>query len=383
MRRVWSPSGDRGWVSDDGWSVTEPSLFSFVATGPGGEGPKTGSGRQRSFLDADAAMRTVDREFPFVLPSRERRRVAALYVDPEGPYPGICEEAFDEDRHAMNFSGGMPVVAHPPCGPWGKLSWNFLFQDPSTGLHAVEMVRRHGGVLEHPVGSRLFRACGISLPGGRGRSDLDLWGGYTILVDLFDFGHRARKSTILYIVGTEDLPEIPRREGSPSMTIEFMNAFERRVTPSAFAEWLIDVAESCVGGEEWAKSVFGADHEVPPHASYDHLIRGDEDDTRIDHHELRRRYGSEKVHGRKEASLLPSYVWEDKILDLLSDGRPRTFNQICLELTEHNLTADLLRGTSAEQAILDLLSEGMLVADRQADFSLRMRLSDITDEITG
>ncbi len=96
----------------------------------------------------------------------------------------------------------------------------------------------------------------------------DAWG-YTIKVNQVDFGHVARKPTWLYIVGTplEALsfppPGIPThwvsgfRSTQPSSVkkkrhreappwIKFCSAEQRRRTPPAFAEWLVDVAlKSC------------------------------------------------------------------------------------------------------------------------------------------
>ena len=75
--------------------------------------------------------------------------VAALYVDPTGPYVGRPDvDPWDEARDARLYNGPHPVVAHPPCGPWGKLRDLYLGHEHDCGPRAVEQVRAFGGVLE-------------------------------------------------------------------------------------------------------------------------------------------------------------------------------------------------------------------------------------------
>jgi len=90
--------------------------------------------------------------------------VVALYVDPRGPYPSLVREWYDEARDAKTYAGPWPVIAHPPCGPWGRLRHLSKKDDPSLALRAVNQVRLFGGVLEHPLGSLLFRTAGLPLP---------------------------------------------------------------------------------------------------------------------------------------------------------------------------------------------------------------------------
>ena len=172
--------------------------------------------------------------------------VAALYVDPAGPYPGMVAEGewYCAERNARTYTGNRPVVAHPPCGPWGKLAWR-CNQDASTALHAVEVVRRCGGVLEHPVGSRLFTECGIPTAPWTPMRQQDEYGGYTIRTRQWHYGHRGLKDTILYIVGTADLPPMLAREGGTPRAVQRMGKRERRLTPPAFAWWLCAVAARC------------------------------------------------------------------------------------------------------------------------------------------
>ena len=186
--------------------------------------------------------------------------IAALYVDRGGPYwnrAGV--DAWDIERNAKLYDGPWPVVAHPPCGPWGRLRHLSTKQDPECGLRAVAQVRAFGGVLEHPQDSRLFDVLRLPRPGELP----DAYGGRTVLVSQCDFGHVARKWTWLYCVRcfpTGPMP--PRREpthwvsggrgrvGAKRKTtpvpdgIKVCSAQQRRRTPPAFADWLIALAES-------------------------------------------------------------------------------------------------------------------------------------------
>jgi hypothetical protein len=78
--------------------------------------------------------------------------VQALYIDPRGPYPALlgAENCWGVERDAKSYTGGGPVVAHPPCGPWGRLKFLCKHQDPSCGPRAVEQVRLGGGRIGAP-----------------------------------------------------------------------------------------------------------------------------------------------------------------------------------------------------------------------------------------
>jgi hypothetical protein len=163
-------------------------------------------------------------------------------------------EVYNKERDAMTFPGGMPIVAHPPCAQWGRLRY-FAKDDPkekAMAVWAVEQVRACGGVLEHPVGSSLWREVDLPRPGSR-----DAYGGFTLPVDQSWFGHRARKPTLLYIVGIEPrcLPDLNYSMNPPSAVIETeirgrpgalpaVSRRERYATPLPFAEWLVSVARS-------------------------------------------------------------------------------------------------------------------------------------------
>lgn len=190
------------------------------------------------------------------------RQVAVLFARTDSIYktmPGC--DVWDIERDARKWPGGAPVLAHPPCRAWGRLRG---FAKPRAGekelaLWAVEQVRRHGGVLEHPEGSTLWAEAELPGPGCT-----DEFGGFTFPVAQSWFGHRAEKMTLLYIVGCrpQELPSLPTRlgesthviaqhrtlkdgsrlrKGMPGWRPEVTKA-EREHTPPQLAEWLVEVA---------------------------------------------------------------------------------------------------------------------------------------------
>ena len=163
--------------------------------------------------------------------------IAALFVRRNSVYKSLEQvDCWDIHRDASQYSGPYPVVCHPPCRAWGKfahVSKHSPFER-HLAILAVGFVRQFGGVLEHPVGSGLFSVLALPKPGGLP----DAHGGRTMRIDQCDFGHRARKPTLLYYVGCEPPPLPPPR--SPVTTVQNMCLAERERTPRYLAEWLCE-----------------------------------------------------------------------------------------------------------------------------------------------
>lgn len=184
------------------------------------------------------------------------RRIAALYVKRNTIYrrlPGV--DCFDVSRDARSFAGGVPVIAHPPCRLWSRMS--HLSSAPESerllALHAVEQVRTCGGVLEHPAFSKLWAAASLPAAG-----QWDAYG-YTVAILQHDFGHPAAKPTWLYVVGVPPagLPPVDLTLGEAQFSLGRHAGWKfsehskpgvpdkwRSATPPRLAAWLVEVARS-------------------------------------------------------------------------------------------------------------------------------------------
>ncbi|MBU0752399.1 MAG: hypothetical protein KJ787_14085 [Gammaproteobacteria bacterium] len=143
---------------------------------------------------------------------RRVMRVAALFVQADGCYAGRDDiDAWPEARDARNYTGPLPVVAHPPCQLWGAMAavnysrWGGEHNKPGNDggcfASALANVRSFGGVLEHPAKTRAWAAHGLAKQDGIGwQRTID--GGWVCEVWQSAYGHRANKATWLYYHGT-------------------------------------------------------------------------------------------------------------------------------------------------------------------------------------
>lgn len=204
--------------------------------------------------------------------------IAALYVETGGAYfdrPDV--DPWDERRDARKYDGPHPVVAHPPCQRWGKMWFGSPDVVKKTGIRkqlgddggcfaaALDQVRRFGGVLEHPWGSLAWPHFGLAMPersGGWIMADFE--GGWTCCVEQGQYGHYARKPTLLLAYRTK-LPSLrwgyrnatldpavvermglkrARRLGEVAARGGGENSTPRIHTPVEFRELLISMARS-------------------------------------------------------------------------------------------------------------------------------------------
>ena len=183
--------------------------------------------------------------------------VAALFVRKDSIYKTLVGvDAWDRDRDARNWEGGCPLIAHPPCAQWGAMAHlaHIKPAEKALAIWSVEQVQRWGGVLEHPKSSRLWSVMNLPKPG----EPTDKFGGWTLPIMQFWWGHEADKATYLYIVGCRpmDIPAVPivlgkaPRSMSPHHGRKELLKSKREPTPAALAAWLVELARRCVRCED-------------------------------------------------------------------------------------------------------------------------------------
>lgn len=187
--------------------------------------------------------------------------VAALFVEKNGPYSKVeGVDLWDIGRDARTYSGPHPVVAHPPCERWGRYARKYgqVGQDQGCFEAAVNAVRKHGGVLEHPAASLAFTLFQLPTPPPRGWSKPDKFGGRSCCVYQGHYGHRAPKATWLYAVGhfpeltwgktpprdLSHLDEKARKRAIKTGICQRLSRRQRMLTPEPFRDLLIEIARN-------------------------------------------------------------------------------------------------------------------------------------------
>lgn len=195
--------------------------------------------------------------------------VAALFVERGGVYwdlPGV--DPWDEDRDGRLYDGPYPVVAHPPCARWCQLAhvnqarWGTkIGEDGGCFKAALEAVRRWGGVLEHPAYTIAWPTFGLPVPGHGGWTQAFGDPGFSTAVSQVAYGHRARKRTWLYYVGSSAPPalrwdeppataQVGGKSSHPNNKSAVLQHGKSSVTPAAFRDVLLAMARTSLLASE-------------------------------------------------------------------------------------------------------------------------------------
>lgn len=177
------------------------------------------------------------------------RPVAVLCVQRNSAYHGMDGvEAYDLERDARTFPGGMPVIAHPPCRSWSAHCSHQAKPEAGEqelGLWCVEQVIEWGGILEQPAHSRLWGTAGLPEPGqttgrafGNWLWSMEVWQAW--------WGYPMRKATWLMFsqIHPKDV-RVPLRlhpRGCDRRREQLMSKNQRSATTLEFARWLVATA---------------------------------------------------------------------------------------------------------------------------------------------
>ena len=191
--------------------------------------------------------------------------IAALFVQKGGSYTGLPGvDLWDIDRDARTYDGPWPVVAHPPCQLWTRFAhvnyarWGGEHNRPGNDggcfAAALAIVRKWGGVLEHPAFTDAWKAHGLLRP------ELGRWkfhDGYWVTeVWQSAYTHQARKRTWLLYCGFYPPPPLRWNRAEATHQIGFhdqrgkaankptISGKKASATPAEFRDLLISLAAS-------------------------------------------------------------------------------------------------------------------------------------------
>lgn len=180
-------------------------------------------------------------------------KIPVLFVHKKSSYKRFDGfDCYDIERNAYSYTGTHPVIAHPPCRKFSRLRGlsNAPACEMLSGFWAFALVRRYGGIVEHPYDSQLFKIMKVP-PVGK----FDSYGGTFLVIDQFDFGYYTRKRTGLYIVGVKRLSELPRppiRFEPVLRKFEKLSVKQRSETTEDFAKYLAEIIKTI---EKWKREI--------------------------------------------------------------------------------------------------------------------------------
>lgn len=178
--------------------------------------------------------------------------IAALFVATGGCYFGLPDvDPWDEKRDARLYPGPDPVVAHPPCGPWGIFArqgktLRKLGDDDGCFESALTSVRLYGGILEHPKLSTAWQRFGLPRPNDTG-GWTKVFGdaGWACEVRQGEYGLTYAKPTWLYSFGCNPPPlRWACRRSFRRHAFDDLSHRARAATPPEFRDLMLSIART-------------------------------------------------------------------------------------------------------------------------------------------
>jgi hypothetical protein len=96
--------------------------------------------------------------------------------------------------------------------------------------------------------------------------------------------------------------------------------------------------------------------------AWTHIIRCPNDPERLSRKERQDKFPDSATRWKKDLKTTPENIaaWREKICEVLSDGRRRTFNHICLEASGYEYTADVAFRKAPDRALWELIGESKI-----------------------
>jgi hypothetical protein len=146
--------------------------------------------------------------------------------------PGL--DLYDKDRDAYTYDGTGKTICHPPCQQWSRLK-AFARADKKEkelALFCYDLVIKHGGILEHPKGSSLFKY--VNADRKKMFSVQQNWWGFP-----------CKKDTILFCNDVELLP-FPLSLDLVTKTVQDLTPRHRSLMPLSFCNYLANSVKASI-----------------------------------------------------------------------------------------------------------------------------------------
>lgn len=164
-----------------------------------------------------------------ITPAEGAGVISVLCADSKSNYYKIPYlDIWDKERDVYNYTGKNQVIAHPPCQQWSRLRKFAKIDDKEKNLALLcwDIVNENGGILEHPMGSNLFKYVGADYK--KIHSVNQHWWGFP-----------CKKTTYLYVHNVELLP-YNLNFNAIEKTVDKLNTRMRSRQTLAFCEYLVN-----------------------------------------------------------------------------------------------------------------------------------------------